>query len=198
MARRHAGGGGPAYDGSVALALSLAVLGVLLAVLALLLAIRTERHVRRLARALAHEWGLRTGGGGDPVAPPAERGALSEAQTQLRRSIEDLEQRVFELAARSAASSPPAFVPASGLRTTGASSAAGAPAGQRTPDPRERVRRHLEQLGYEEVVVLPGREGAGSLIYEAREDGMPRKGGARVAEDGRVTLHPAGALRVFP
>ncbi len=182
----------------MALALSLAVLGVLLAVLALLLAIRTERHVRRLAKALAHEWGLRTGGGGDAVAPPAERGALSESQTQLRRSIEDLEQRVFELAARSAASSPPASVSAPGLRTPGASSARGDPAGPRSLDARERVQAHLEELGYDEVVVLPGRQGAGSLMYEAREDGMPRKGGARVGEDGRVTLHPAGALRVFP
>lgn len=187
----------------MALALSLAVLGVLLAVLALLLAIRTERHVRRLAKALAREWGLRTGAGVDTVAPTAERGALTEAQAQLRRSIEALEQHVFELAARAAAPSPSAAVSAPavsapGMRATGAGSASAAPAGQRDPDARERVRRHLEELGYEEVVVLSGRGAAGSLIYEAREEGMPRKGGARVGEDGRVTLHPARALRIFP
>lgn len=182
----------------MALAFTLAVLGVLLAVLALLLAIRTERHVRRLAKALAREWGLRTGAGVDTVAPTAERGALTEAQAQLRRSIEALEQRVFELASRAAAPSPPTAVSAPGLRATGASSASAASAGQRDPDARERVRRHLEELGYEEVVVLAGRGAAGSLIYEAREDGMPRKGGARVGEDGRVTLNPARALRIFP
>jgi len=189
------------------------VLGVLLAVLALLLAIRTERHVRRLAKALAQEWGLRTGAGVDTVAPTAERGALTEGQAQLRRSIEALEQRVFELAAHAAAPSKTPAVSArgisapglsalgrvaSGVGATGAGGASAAPAGQRDPDARERVRRHLEELGYEEVVVLSGRGAAGSLIYEAREDGMPRKGGARVGADGQVTLHPARTLRIFP
>jgi len=172
----------------VALAITLAVLGVLLAVLALLVAIRTERHVRRLARALAREWGLATGGGSEREARVPDAGADPGAQRELQRTVHALEQRVFELAARAAAPSlPPAAQRAS----------AGAKPPERA-EPREQVRRHLEALGYEEVRVLPGRAGEGSLLYEARADGMPMKGGAWVDEDGRVTLKPADVLRAFP
>jgi hypothetical protein len=171
----------------VALALTLALLGVLLAVLALLMSIRTERHLRRLAHALAREWGLRTGGDDEPAGRAAEPATSDAEVRRLRYALDALEQQVRELAQRAVVAPRPTPPPSEG-----------APSLPSEPGPQEHVRRHLAALGYEDIVVLPGRGGPGAFLYEAREQGMPRKGGARVDEAGRVELQPARLLRVFP
>lgn len=178
------------------MALLLALLAVLLAAAACLVALRTQRHVERLAAALAREWGLRgaAGAGPDEVAAGRPVSPASEQEAWLRRSVEALEQRLREVLARAAqveaaaSARPEAAAPAP---STGPGEAA-AP-----PDARETVRLHLVRLGYDEVALWPA--GApGGFTFEAREQGMPRKGSARVDEEGRVRVRHAGAQRVFP
>jgi hypothetical protein len=175
----------------MALALTIALLGVLLAVLAIVLAVRTERHVRRLAQALAREWGLRTGSTRGPdeasAAPPPDQAAPS------RREVEALEQQLRALEERLLRAAP--AVPQASGRTPSATAARGAPAAG--SEPHARVEAHLLALGFEEVVLLPGRAG-GTFVYEAREAGMPRKGAARVDAQGAVRLEPAPTQRAFP
>lgn len=166
-----------------------AALSVLLAAAALGTSLRTRRHVRRLAKALARQWGLRTGagaGGGSGFSP--ESAGSTQDVAPLRAALQSLEERVRELAVQHALAQAP-----SPARATGSGTAA--PGGL---EPRERVRAHLIGLGYTEIVLLPGSVGATAFLYEAREEGMPRKGSARLGPDGRVLLQPAAAARVFP
>jgi hypothetical protein len=169
----------------MSLALALALVALLLAAWALLSAWRTERHVVRLSRALAREWGLATGSDG-PEGAARPRGDDDEPVAQLRRSVAALEQQLREQAERLARQGRPAPLAIAG---------AAAPA-PRDAEPRARVVAHLQGLGYEDVVVFEGRDGA--LLYEAREDGMPRKGAARLAADGQVVLGEPARVRAFP
>ena len=169
----------------MSLALGLALLAVLLAVLALLVALRTERHVRRLALALAREWGLKTGAAG-AQGVPASGSEDGEQAAHVRRSVAALEQQLHEVEERLARVrvSPP-------QPTSARSEALPVDA-----DPRARVSAYLRDLGYADVVVFDGR--GGGYLYEANEQGMPRKGAARVGADGQVTLGAPAAVRVFP
>lgn len=170
--------------------LALALLAVVLAAAALLAALRTERHVRRLARALAREWGIQLEQGEAPRRA-AELAAGAEELARLRHAVQRLEQqaRERELARPSELPDRPAAAPAAG-------GAGSAPAGAGAA-PRQRLAEHLRSLGYEDVVVLPGEGPGGALRYEAREQGLPRKGSARVLADGRVSLS-AAPVRAFP
>jgi hypothetical protein len=171
------------------LAFTIALLGVLLAVLAIVLAVRTERHVRRLAQALAREWGLRTGSPRGTHDASAER--APDQAGPSRRQVEALEQQLRALEERLLRATPP--VPSPGASRSGAARVPPTPEGE----PRARVEAHLAALGFEEVVLLPGRVG-GTFVYEAREAGMPRKGAARVDVHGGVRLEPAPTQRAFP
>jgi hypothetical protein len=167
------------------------ILALAFAAVACAAAVRTQRTVHRLAKALAREWGLRTG----PNAASAPRTGgegepLAEREEWLKRSVEALEQRLRELLARTAGleaqapAGPTARGPSARVEVGG--------------DPRERLRRHLEASGYEDVAVLPGLGRNGSLVFEARREGMPAKGSARVGADGRVEVRWAAPHRVFP
>jgi hypothetical protein len=171
-------------------AILLSVLAFAFAVVACAAAVRTQRTVHRLAKALAREWGLRTGQGAGPAPREKDTAALAEREEWLKRSVEALEQRLREVLSRTAGLEAPR---AAGDR-------AREPARRTEPgeEPRERVRRHLEALGYEEVAVLPGPGRGGALTFEARRDGMPAKGTARPGEDGRVEVRWAAPHRVFP
>jgi hypothetical protein len=170
-----------------ALRFALPLLAMLLAGLALAVALRLQRRHRRLARALAREWGLRTGdgrrGGADEAAAQrlGERDAaeLERALEQTQLELRGLVRRLSDLEARPRSAAP---------RST-AGEALGVP---------ERVREHLEALGLEDVTLVTGESASGMVHYEAREAGMPRKGSARVGEDGRVVLAPRAAHRAFP
>ena len=167
----------------------LSILALAFAAVACAAAVRTQRTVHRLAKALAREWGLRTGPSA-AAAPRAEGdgAALAEREEWLKRSVEALEQRLREVLSRTAAlEGQPAAGPAprAGARTEAA------------PDARERVRRHLEGLGYEEVALLPDQARGGGFVVEARREGMPAKGTARVGPDARVEVRWT-AHRVFP
>lgn len=167
------------------------ILALAFAAVACAAAVRTQRTVHRLAKALAREWGLRTGP--STVAAPRAEGdsaALAERDEWLKRSVEALEQRLREVLARTAGleASAPAGPVARGP----------AARGEQGGDPRERVRRHLETQDYEEVVVLPDQARNGSFTFEARREGMPAKGSARVGADGRVEVRWAAPHRVFP
>lgn len=169
----------------MSLALGLALLAVLLAVLALLVAWRTERHVRRLALALAREWGLKSGAVGAEGVPDSGS-ADGEQALLVRRSVAALEQQLHEVEERLARAQASALAPTLGRREAVPVDA----------DPRARVLAYLRDMGYADVVVFEGR--GGGFLYEAHEQGMPRKGAARVGADGQVTLGAPAAVRVFP
>lgn len=170
-----------------ALRIALPLLAILVAGLALAIAIRLQRHHRRLSRALAREWGLRTGrasrGASDAAAPAssAERDVAA-----LERELEETELRLRALTQR-----------LSNLESRPRGAAPSAP-GAGKPAPAERVRAHLEALGFEQVTLVARESSPGTLHYEAREHGMPRKGTAHLEPDGRVVLEPGAAHRAFP
>ncbi|MFM8387313.1 MAG: hypothetical protein ACKOCB_10935 [Planctomycetia bacterium] len=173
------------------MSLALAVLASLLALVAVLVAVRTERHVRRLARALAREWGIELERGEAP-RKAAEAAAGAEELARMRHAVQRLEQQVRDLEPARAALQPRAPDPEAAIRA--------GPRLSRAPQdasPSERVVAHLLGLGYEDVVVLPGEGEHGTLRFEAREQGLPRKGRARVLPDGSVSLASA-PLRAFP
>ena len=166
----------------------LAVVALACAAAACAAVIRTQVAVHRLAKALAREWGLRVAGA--PSALPSEEQPLAEREEWLRRSVEALEQRLREVLARAADLE-------SRVRPEAAPPAA--PAGRSEPATApERVREHLLALGYEDVAILPPRVSGGALVFEARREGMPAKGSARLTPDGRVELRWGGMLRTFP
>lgn len=169
--------------------LALALLALLLAGVALLVALRTQRHVRRLSRALAREWGIQLERGEAPRRA-AEAAAAAEEQARLRHAVQRLEQQVRELGLAPG----PGAAPAPAEPARGAAQPGPAALGS---SPRQRLADHLRSLGYEDVVVLPGEGPGGVLRYEAREQGLPRKGSARVLADGGVSLSSA-PLRAFP
>lgn len=166
----------------------LAVVALACAAAACAAAIRTQRTVHCLAKALAREWGLRLGGA---PSRSSEEERLAEREEWLKRSIEALEQRLREALSRAAdldarpvpaAPAPPA---AAGARAAPAS-------------PSDRVREHLVALGFEEIAILPARTPGAALLVEARREGMPAKGSARLTPDGRVELRWGAPLRAFP
>jgi hypothetical protein len=167
----------------------LAVVALACAAAACAAAIRTQRTVHRLAKALAREWGLRAGAG--PLArhededPPAEHRDASR-----ERSVEALERRLGDVLARVADVERRAAPAAARPATPPAPAAPSAPS--------DRIREHLVALGYEDVAVLPPRAAGGAFVCEARREGMPAKGSARVSSDGRVEVRWGAPLRAFP
>lgn len=171
--------------------LLLSALAAVAALIAVATALRTGRHVQRLARSLAREWGARSGVSAAPVQPEVRSAAPSrEHEAWLRRSVEALEQRLREALERTATLERR-------LPATAASSAE-SPAGAVESDPRERVLRHLAAEGFEEVALLGASALSGGQLFEARRHGLPVKGRARIGDDGRVELTLAGVSRVFP
>lgn len=169
----------------------LSALAAIAALIAVAAALRTARHVQRLARSLAREWGQRGAVGATPVEPEVRSAAPArEHEAWLRRSVEALEQRLREALERTAAlerrSAP------------GAAPSADGPEGAVEGDPRERVLRHLAEQGFEEVALLGASALGRGQLFEARREGLPVKGRARVGDDGRVELTLAGVSRVFP
>jgi hypothetical protein len=165
----------------------LAVVALACAAAAVAAAIRTQRTVHRLAKALAREWGLRLGGA---PARTSEEERLAEREEWLKRSIEALEQRLREALSRAAVlDQRPAPAVAAPRSAAGPAPAA---------SPPERVREHLAALGYEEIAVLSPRAAGGAFPVEARREGMPAKGSARLTPDGRVEVRWGAPLRVFP
>ena len=169
----------------------LAVLALAFATAACAAAIRTQRTVHRLAKALAREWGLRTGSAAQ-AAPREDASAGAAAREEwLKRSVEALEQRLREVLARTSdleRTPPPA--PAPPARDGGQAA--------RAPDAGTRLREHLRALGYEEVALLGVRGPSGAVAFEARREGMPAKGLARVGDEGVVEVRWSAAHRVFP
>jgi hypothetical protein len=166
----------------------LAVVALACAAAACAAVIRTQIAVHRLAKALAREWGLRVAGASSALPSNEER--LAEREEWLKRSVEALEQRLREVLARAtdveARVRPAAPVPL-------------APAGPSAPtSPPDRVREHLLALGCEDVAILPPRATGGAFVFEARREGMPAKGSARLTPDGRVELRWGEPLRAFP
>lgn len=171
---------------------AIAALGALAALVA---ALRTRRHVRRLAKALAREWGLRFGGTSS-VAPVPPGPADVERDASLRRSIHGLEQRLQDMLARSAdlERAPARRAAALGPEALDAD----APL-----EPGELVRQRLAGQGYDDVVLLadvaqPRDEGGRRFVFEGRRQGLPVKGRARVDALGRFTFSLAGRHRIFP
>lgn len=170
----------------------LAILALAFAAAASAAAVRTQRTVHRLAKALAREWGLRTGPS-STAAPRAGEGPddLAAREAWLHRSVGALEQRLREVLARTAdletAPRAVAAAPAGAARTAVPDAERGAS-----------LRRHLEALGYEDVALLPGRGVGGRLPFEARREGMPAKGSATIGSDGQVEVRWAAAHRAFP
>ena len=187
--------------------LTLFLVTALAAVVACAAAIRTRRAVGRLSRALAREWDLRaSGAAGARGGDPEQAARLAQTEAWLQRSVEALEQRLREVLARTAEAEARLAAPAPLARSADVRGAsprippgdAASPARDVNSNVRERIRERLAADGYEEIVVLPGRNAKGGYTFEARQEGMPAKGAAHVDAEGRLVLRHAGPLRAFP
>jgi hypothetical protein len=170
---------------------ALLVTACVLAALASVAAWRAHLSMERLLRELAAGRSRRPGARGpDEAVREGDGDRPGDAAVALGRRLDALEERLRDLLARVASDEARAVeTPARG---GGGASAAGS-AGD-----RDRVRRHLISLGFEDVAFLPGRGPGGVLTVEARRDGIPVKGTARVGDEGKIELRLADSLRAFP